>query len=329
MLSTAQAVKKPQRILCSPSAAEALKPLLAQAGLQGQYVCVHPPLDGQPLQADIAFVSRDVTGASTKFDIKPDTAVFYEALRHAQGLRWVHIHSAGYDRPIFLELQARGIDVSNSAGHNARAVAQTALAGLLALARRLPAQQAAQRQARWEPASAQAMPRDLQGQVAVIVGWGGIGQHIAQVLQVLGVKVHVARHDGTQAAEGAEKTVAYKDLPSLLPGADWLILACPLSEETLGLVDAAALSLLPVHAHVINVARGTVVDESALTDALQKGRLAGAYLDVFEYEPLPADSMLWRLENVIATPHSAGHSDGNSQRVLEMFLAALKRHEAT
>jgi phosphoglycerate dehydrogenase-like enzyme len=103
------------------------------------------------------------------------------------------------------------------------------------------------------------------------------------------------------------------------------VLACPLSPRTRGLVDAAALSLLPPGAHVVNVARGEVVVESDLVAALGSGALAGAYLDVFEHEPLGPDSPLWALDNVIVTPHCAGHSDGNEARVDAMFLANLAR----
>lgn len=315
------------RILCSRQAGAALAPLLASADLRDRYELVHLGQGGGPVDADIALVSRDVTGTSTKHDLAPATAEFYEALRTARGLQWVHIHSAGVDRPIFLDLAARGVVIRNSAGSNARAVAHSALAGVLALARRLPTLMAAQRQARWIPPSTQIAPRDLDGQTAVIVGWGPTAQHICQVLLALGLRVNVARHDARRFAQGACATVTYADLPALLPNADWLILACPLSDVTHHLVDEAALARLPAHAHLVNVSRGTVVDEPALVNALQQGRLAGAYLDVFEYEPLPPDSPLWRMEQVIATPHSAGLSDGHYARVLAMFLESLREAE--
>ena len=112
---------------------------------------------------------------------------------------------------------------------------------------------------------------------------------------------------------------------STSPRADWLVLACPLTERTRGLVDGAALALLPRGAHVVNVARGEVLVERDLISALQSAALAGAYLDVFEHEPLQRESPLWLMDNVIATPHSAGHSDGNAPRVDAMFLANLSR----
>ena len=102
-----------------------------------------------------------------------------------------------------------------------------------------------------------------------------------------------------------------------------MLLACPLTQRTRGLIDAAALRQLPPGAHLVNVARGEVVVQADLIAALQAGVLAGAYLDVFEHEPLGSDSPLWMLDNVIVTPHSAGHSDGNEPRVDAMFLANL------
>ncbi|WP_035202706.1 NAD(P)-dependent oxidoreductase, partial [Acidovorax sp. CF316] len=113
-----------------------------------------------------------------------------------------------------------------------------------------------------------------------------------------------------------------------LPGADWLVLACPLTERTRALVDRAALARLPPGAHLVNVARGEVLDEDAVVVALRSGRLAGAYLDVFSHEPLPPDSPLWQLPHVIATPHSAGFSDGNAERVDALFLDNLARWRA-
>ena len=274
--------------------------------------------------ADIAFVTRDVTGLSTKHTVLPDTRVFYDGLLSAASLRWVHIHSAGADRPVFVELMQRGVALTTSSGANARIVVQTAVAGILALARRFPRLFAAQREARWSPLMGDALPRDLTGQTAVVVGWGPIAQGIAAFLRMLDMRVAVVRSSDA-AADGAAETVAFDQIARVLPRAEWLVLACPLTARTRGLIDASALSLLPDGAHLVNVARGEVVDEAALVDALSSQRLAGAFLDVFAHEPLPADSPLWRLENVIVTPHSAGHSDGNGARVLAIFLDNLAR----
>jgi len=120
-------------------------------------------------------------------------------------------------------------------------------------------------------------------------------------------------------------TVPYTQLADLLPRADWLFLACPLTPETRGLIDAAAIARLPRGARVINVARGKIVAEPALVEALASGRLGGAYLDVFDTEPLPADSPLWDMPNVLVSPHNATISAGNESRVRVIFLENLRR----
>lgn len=273
--------------------------------------------------ADIAFVTREVTGRSTKHHILPDTQRFYDALLGAPSLRWTHAHSAGADRAIYVALRAQGVQVTTSSGAASEVVAQTALTGLLALARRFPSLMAAQRERRWAPPHGAEMPRDLSGQRVTLVGWGPIAQHIARWLEMLGLKVSVVRSSATPA-EG-RPTVAFEDIAQLLPTTDWLVLACPLSDRTQGLVTAAALAALPSHAQLVNVARGEIVEEAALITALDEGRLAGAYLDVYQHEPLGEESPLWTMPQVIATPHSAGFSDGNAARVARTFIDNLRR----
>lgn len=171
-------------------------------------------------------------------------------------------------------------------------------------------------------------PRDLPGQTATIVGWGPIGQKLSSLLQALGLKVVAVRqHAGPQSplqADAVER-VTFEQLQQVLPRTDWLILACPLTDKTRQLVNVHALAALPKGAHLINVARGEVVDQSALVAALQSGHLGGAFLDVFQHEPLQRDSPLWAMPQVMVTPHAAGHSDGNEKRVSQMFLDNLRR----
>jgi phosphoglycerate dehydrogenase-like enzyme len=272
---------------------------------------------------DIAFISRDITGLSTKHEIAPALRACYEVLSRSQDLRWVHVHSAGADRDIYLELHARGVQLTTSSGANADVVAQSMLAGLLALARRLPQLMAAQRAHRWAPLLNDPPP-SVAGQTALLVGWGPIGQRIAALLRALDLKVTVVRRQAAPALGGVE-FVDYEDFHARLPGTDWLLLACPLTERTRHLVDARALAALPAGAQLINVSRGAVVVEADLIAALRSGHLGGAFLDVYEHEPLPTASPLWDLPNVIATPHTAGHFSGHEQRVAALFLDNLAR----
>lgn len=324
---TQAASARPLRILLSAESAQQLAPAIAQV-LAGQpHVLVTAAGAPPGTDVDLALVSRDVTGLSTKHSILPATQAFHDALRSAPSLRWVQIHSAGADRPVYGELRARGVQVSTASGSNAGVVAHTALAGLLALARRFPLLMAAQNQRRWAPLLGSGLPRELEGQTAVLLGWGPIGQRLGALLVALGLRLVVVRHSAADAGPDVE-SVGYDALPAVLPRADWLLLCCPLTARTRGLVDGTALALLPPGAHLVNVARGEVVDEPALIDALRSGRLAGAFLDVFVHEPLSAESPLWSLDNVIVTPHSAGFSDANVARVAAMFLDNLGRWQA-
>ena len=280
---------------------------------------------------DCAFVSRDVTGLSTKHELAPSLKACYQVLEESPNLRWVHIHSAGADRDVYVRLKAKGVQVATSPGANAEVVAQTALAGLLALSRKFPELVHAMHEKKWAPLLGSQLPPDLAGQTAMLVGWGPIAQRVAQFLSMLGLRLKVVRQQanaGTShhsAAGGASQIemLTYETLDAALPSTDWLLLMCPLTETTRGLIDARRLALLPKGAGLVNVARGEVVVEKDLIEALQKGQLGSAFLDVFEHEPLPPPSALWSLANVIVTPHSAGFSAGNEARVSLMFIDNL------
>jgi phosphoglycerate dehydrogenase-like enzyme len=323
----------PLRILLSDAARNCLVPRLASALGQRPFELLSiNALGASPVaDADIAFISRDVTGRSTKHELAPALQACYDTLRHAPSLQWVHIHSAGADRPVYGDLQARGVAITTSSGTNAAVVAQTAIAGLLALARRFPQLMAAQRSHTWAPlidSHGVALPRDIDGQTTVVIGWGPIGQHIGRLLTALGLRVIVVRRSALAVhpdIAGVHQVVGFTALEQVLPQADWLILACPLTDTTRGLIDHRALALLPPGAQLINVARGEVVNEADLIAALQSGQLAGAFLDVFAHEPLPAESPLWDLPNAIVTPHTAGHSDGHFERVAQAFADNLVR----
>ena len=279
---------------------------------------------------DVAFVSRDVTGLSTKHELAPSLKACYEVLEESPNLRWVHIHSAGADRDVYVRLRAKGVQVATSSGANAEVVAQTALAGLLALSRKFPELVHAMHAKKWAPLLGSQLPPDLSGQTALLVGWGPIAQKVAQFLSVLGLRIKVVRQHAQAKSlvkSGSDSSqpemLTFETIDSALPSTDWIILMCPLTDTTRGLINARRLSLLPPGAGLVNVSRGEVVVERDLIEALQNGSLGSAYLDVFEHEPLPQTSPLWNLPNVILTPHSAGFSAGNELRVSQMFLDNL------
>jgi phosphoglycerate dehydrogenase-like enzyme len=321
--------KRPLRILISQATyariGDAMQSALNGRPFEPVFAAARP--GDAPTDVDAAFISRDVTGLSTKYVVQEPLQAFYETLHLSPRLQWVHAHSAGADRPIFPELIARGVRVTMSPGANADVVVQTALAGMLSLARQFPKLLAAQHARLWTPLIGGNLPADIAGQTAVVVGWGPIGQRLGAFLRMLGMNVIALRRSSGPGDDGVE-THAFEALNDLASRADWLILACPLTDRTRQLVDRRTFAAMKPGARLINVARGEVVVESDLIEALQQGVLAGAYLDVFEQEPLPKDSPLWALENVMLTPHSAGHSDGNVVRVDQIFLHHLREWAA-
>lgn len=319
-------MQKPLRLLMSDVAWQDVASEVARVMGEIPYcrITVDDVLSGSQ-SADVAFISREVTGMSTKFDILPQTQRFYDALLRSEDLKWLHVHSAGADRSVYMELMNRGVVLTTSSGANARAVAHSALAGILSLSRAFPALMRQQQRHQWRALVNENGLADLNGQTAVIVGWGPIGQVIGKVLHALELEVVVVRRNQTPLSEGYP-VVPVAQLETVLPDADWLILACPLTPQTHNLINHQMLSALKEGACVVNISRGEVIDEPALIQALKSGRVCGAYLDVFAQEPLPTDSELWDMPNVIATPHSAGHSSGMFARMAQMFVNNLGRY---
>ena len=312
------------RILVSPKSLPDLEGLLSkEVGLSVELLNSEEQKPG--VQFDAALISRDVTATSTKQKIVPSTQVFYDLLLNSPDLKWVQIHSAGADRQIYLDLMKQGVTISGSSGVNALVVMQNAIAGILMLARKFPQMLQAQREHCWDSLINYPLPEDLSGQTAVILGRGPIGEAIAKALQVFDVKtISVGFNAALKETQPPKDDLIHiSQLRKVLPQAQWLVLACPLSNDTRGVIDREALNLMPNGAHIINIARGEIINELDLIAALQSKKLGGAYLDVFASEPLDPASPLWDMENVIATPHSAGHSAGNEQRVLELFVKNL------
>lgn len=274
-----------------------------------------------PFQA--AFLSRDLNLGGARDAPAPAFAHFVQALLDEPGLRWLHVNSAGADRPQYKTLMARGVQVTTSAGANAPGVAQSAVGAVLALSRRFPELWAAQARREWRAAT-MPFPPDLQGQSALVVGLGPVGNQVGRLLGAIGLRVTgLSRSARAEPPEGFAVTAMYADLPALLPVTDWLMLCCPLSGITRGLLDTTALALLPPGACIINVSRGGVLDEAAALAMLHSGHLRGAYMDVFEQEPLPPDSPWWSAPNTIVTPHAAGPAAGNMARAAGFFLRNL------
>ena len=251
---------------------------------------------------------------------------FVDTVTAAPNLKWVHFPNAGVDQHPFLPaLAARKVRLTTSAGSNGEPVGQTAIGGLLMLARNFPHWWAAQQRHEWKPIRGDAVPRDLRGQTVLVVGMGLVGTTVARFCQALGMHVIGVRRKPRSPEDPVDEMHPLAALPLLLPRCDWVVLACSLNSETRRIINAQTLALLPRGARLINVCRGGVVDEAAVIEALKSGQLGGAHLDVFEKEPLPADSPLWDLPNVIVSPHNAQASAGNDHRAMLIFLDNLAK----
>jgi phosphoglycerate dehydrogenase-like enzyme len=234
----------------------------------------------------------------------------------ADRLRWVHTASAGVDRLMFDEMLASDVVVTNSRGVFDTPMAEYVLGLVLAFAKDLPDTLRLQERGEWRHRET----GTVAGSTAVVVGGGPIGEAIVALLGAVGMRVRLV---GRRARPGVHAT---EELPALLGETDYLVLAAPLTEQTRGMVNATSLALLPPRARLINVGRGALVVEDDVVGAIRSGRLAGAALDVFDTEPLPADSPLWTLPGVIVSPHMSGDAIGWRQSLVGLFTDNLARY---
>lgn len=257
-------------------------------------------------------------------------------------LRWVQLHSAGVDQvidhPVF---GVKDILLTTTSGIHTATMAEYIFTMLLAFGRRLPTLTRLQARAEWPEQKTPLLPRELRGATLGIVGYGSVGREVARLAVAFGMKVLATKRDVRRPAEDAEYTEADTGDPgaelvdrlyppealrSMLRACDFVAVTVPLTEQTRHLIDAEALAAMKPDAVLVNVSRGEVIDEAALIEALQAGRLGGAALDVFEEEPLPSDSPLWKLPNVITTPHIAGLSPRYNARAARLFAENLRRY---
>lgn len=252
----------------------------------------------------------------------------------APKLRFVQSISAGtdqYDKALFAE---RGIRLASAQGANERAVAEHALALTLALKRHIHLGRDAQRGRYWRPMIADPLAREQEigGLHVAVVGFGRIGQRIGRLFRAFDCHVTGLRRDAVPAPDAADEVRSVSALPWVLAEADIIVLACPLTPETTGLIGRDALARMKRSAILINVARGKIVDEPHLIAALEAGQIAGAGLDVTMEEPLSTESPLWAIPNVLVTPHSAGETGRYEANVIDLLddnLGRLWRGEKT
>ena len=273
------------------------------------------PFPDDVLQSvDIAFFSADCWPGRSR-------GIVVSILK-SPNLRWLQTFSAGVDSPFFVDLMDKGVTLTTASGSSASPIAQTVVLYMLALSRDMRRWMRQQDERRWE----QHRFVELEGATLAVVGMGPIGMEVARLGIALQMQVEAVRR--TPSGDEPCVTHGMDSLHRVLSRADWVVSALPLTGDTRGIFSAEAFATMKPGARFVNVGRGELVDEPALVEALRSGRLAGAGLDVFAVEPLPADSPLWGMENVIITPHNSATSTSTGARSEAIFLENLANHVA-
>lgn len=269
---------------------------------------------GDPGSAEAAYLS---------FDMYPSRVVgtVLDALPTMAALRWVHTYSIGVDHPMYRPIVEQGITFTNGAGSQSIPIAQHILLMMLHHAKRMDVWERAQARREWTHAPSE----ELTGKTVALFGLGGIGAEVARLAKAFRMEV-VGLRRRSEPVANVDQLLPPGDVAELCARADFLVICAPLTRQTRGAIGAAELARMKPGAYLINVARGPIVDEAALTAALREGRLAGAALDVFEQEPLPPEHELWSLPNVVITPHTAPASPLHIHRGTELFLDNLRRY---
>jgi phosphoglycerate dehydrogenase-like enzyme len=296
-------------------------------------VVIDEAADGRGDGGDVAPAALEaVRGAEVYLGLGVPRALFLAATASPHGrLRWAHTGTAGVGSLLYPELRDSDVILTNSAGVHAEPMAEWATAALLYFARGFDIAVRAQAERQWRAEPFEALPpqvRELAGATLGIVGFGGIGRAVAWRAAALGMRVVATRRRQARTPPPVELIAGDDALGRLLEQSDFVVLAAPSTAETRGLIDRAALARMKAGAVLVNVARGDLVDDDALVDALASRRLRGAALDVFAREPLPPDSPLWALPNVLITPHVSATSTAFWRRQTELIVENVRRYLA-
>ncbi len=264
----------------------------------------------------------------------PDTDIFIgyslrpEQLKDAKRLKWIHSTAAGVAQLMYPELRDSGVVVTNPRGIFAVPMAEHAIGLMLALARNFPDSVRQQDRAQWGQQTLWDLPQhltELNGQVLLIVGFGSIGKEVARRARAFDMRVWGVRRSGEGDSPLADRIMPAEELAAALPRADFVVLAAPETPETRHLIGPREIALMKPGARLINVARGSLLDEAALLRALVEGKLGGAAIDVAASEPLPPESPLWKAPNLLITPHTSATSDRLWERETSLLMELLER----
>jgi phosphoglycerate dehydrogenase-like enzyme len=252
-----------------------------------------------------------------------------DLLPRARSLRWFQQWAAGADwllrHPEAVELS---FVLTNASGIHAIPITEHIFALLLAFARLIDRSVRHQMQGKWMPDELKRDVFELADKTMALIGVGAIGERTAQMAKTCGMRVLGVRRNPEKGALGLAAMFGPDQLLDVLPEADFVVVTAPLTLETQNMIGERELRAMKPTAYLVNIGRGGIIDERALIRALEEGGIAGAGLDVFEEEPLPGDSPLWRMENVIVTAHYAGYTPRYDERAMAIFLDNLRRYKA-
>jgi D-2-hydroxyacid dehydrogenase (NADP+) len=264
----------------------------------------------------------------------PDTDIFIgavlrkEQFQLARKLKWIHSTAAGVTQLMYPELQNSGVMLTNPSGIFSPQMAEHTMGLMIALARNFPDSVRYQIRAQWAQNEVSSQPgplTELNGQLLLIVGYGSIGRELARRARAFDMRVWGVNRSGKGDITHAEKILPVAQLNDALSQADYIVIAAPDTHETQHLISAAQIARMKRGARLINVGRGSLLDETALIHALETGALSGAALDVTATEPLPPDNPLWKAPNLFITPHTSGVSDRLWQKETDLLMDLLER----
>ena len=247
-----------------------------------------------------------------------------DAWPRADALRWIHWAGAGVDAVLFPKLVESEVVLTNSRGIFDRAMAEFVLGYILSFAKTLPQITRDQDERQWS----HRLSEMIIDRRVLVLGVGSIGRAIARLLSSAGMHVEGVGRRARAGDDDFAAIHAQEDLNDLLPAADYVVIIVPLTDETRGMFGASQLAAMKPTARLINVARGAILDEPALVDALNAGRIGGAALDVTTIEPLPGESPLWTMPNVIISPHMSGDFYGHYETMVSAFIDNFRRYRA-
>ena len=245
-----------------------------------------------------------------------------EAWAHSGRLRWIHWGGAGVDALLFPELAESGVTVTNSRGVFDRPMAEYVLGLIISFTKHFHETWTLQAAKQWQ----HRLTDTIAGKKVLIVGAGSIGRTIARLCSATGMQVTGVGRRARTGDPDFGRVHACEFLNEALPESDFVVIAAPLTTQTRGLFSNEQFSLMKPTARIVNVGRGAIIDEEALTAALGANEIAGAALDVFEEEPLPAGSPLWSMPNVIVSPHMSGDFCAYAGALAEVFLENYRRY---